>query len=206
MAITTYAELQTAVADFLNRDDLTSAIPTFISLAETQMQREIRHHKMMQRSEAEIDSRYFGLPPEWLETVRFHVAGDRTYRLELTSMDDMLQLRQANADLSGRPTHFAHIGEQLEVYPTPDGTYDVELLYYEKIPALSESNTSNWLLADHPDAYLYGALMQSAPYLSEDARMQVWSTLYAGAVASINTETRKARYSGSGMRMRINSY
>lgn len=206
MAITTYAELQSAVADFLNRDDLTSVIPTFISLAEAQMQRVIRHHKMMNRAEAEIENRYFALPADWLETARFHVRGDRTYRLELTSMDDMLQLRQANADLTGRPSHFAHIGDQLEVYPTPDGTYSVELLYHQKIPALSVSNTTNWLLTDHPDVYLYGALMQSAPYLDDDQRMQVWSTLYGNAVQAVNQESKKARYSGSGMRMRINTY
>ena len=206
MAITNYTELQSAVADFLNRDDLTSVIPTFISLAEAQMQRVIRHHKMMNRAEAQIENRYFALPADWLETARFHVRGDRTYRLELTSMDDMLQLRQANADLTGRPSHFAHIGDQLEVYPTPDGTYSVELLYHQKIPALSDSNTTNWLLTDHPDVYLYGALMQSAPYLDDDQRMQVWSTLYGNAVQAVNQESKKARYSGSGMRMRINTY
>lgn len=206
MAITTYAELQSAVADFLNRDDLTSVIPTFIDLAEAQMQRTIRHHKMMQRAEAEIDTRYFVLPSDWLQTARFHLKGDRTYRLELTSMDDMLQLRQANADITGRPSHFAHIGEQIEVYPSPNGTYDVELLYYKKIPALSASNTTNWLLTDHPDVYLYGALLQAAPYLDDDQRIQVWSTFYGNAVQAITQESQKARYSGAGMRMRINTY
>ena len=206
MAITNYTELQSAVADFLNRDDLTSVIPTFISLAEAQMQRVIRHHTMMNRATAQIDTRYFVLPSDWLETARFHLIGDRTYRLELTSMDDMLQLRQANADISGRPSHFAHIGDQLEVYPSPSGTYNVELLYHQKIPALSASNTTNWLLTAHPDVYLYGALMQSAPYLDDDQRMQVWSTLYGNAVQAVNQESEKARYSGAGMRMRINTY
>lgn len=206
MPITNYTELKSAVADFLNRDDLTSVIPTFISLAEAQMQRVIRHHKMMQRSEAEIDTRYFALPSDWAETVRFHVIGDRTYRLELTSLDDMLQLRQANGNPTGIPTHFAHVGEQLEVYPTPSGTFDVELLYFKDIPALSDSNTTNWLLTDYPDVYLYGALMQSAPYLDDDQRMQVWSTLYGNAVQSINQESKKSRYSGAGMRVRINTY
>lgn len=205
MAITTYAELQTAIADFLNRDDLTSAIPTFIDLAEAQMQREIRHYKMMQRSTAPIDTRYSALPSGWLETVRFHIVGDQSYRLELTSMDDMLQLRTADS-ATGRPTHYAHIGSSLEVYPTPDEAYTAELLYYEKIPALSDSNTSNWLLEQAPDAYLYGSLLQSAPYLRDDARAQVWTSFYAGAVASVNNESDRARFGGSGLRMRVNSY
>lgn len=205
MAITTYDELKAAIADFLNRDDLVSVIPTFISLAEAQMQREVRHYKMMQRATAPIDSRYTAVPGNWLETIRFHVVGDQSYRIENTSMDDILQLRTANPT-AGRPTHYSHIGDQLEVYPTPDGTYTSELLYYEKIPALSDSNTTNWLLQDAPDAYLYGSLLQSAPYLREDTRSQVWTPLYAGAVASLNNQSEKARYGSAGMRMRINSY
>ena len=206
MTITNYTELKAAIADWLLRDDLTAVIPSFIALAETQMQREIRHHKMMQRSEAEIDTRYFVLPNDWIETVRFHVSDDRPTRLELTSMDDMLQLRELNANTSGRPTHYAHIGDQLEVFPTPSGVFDVELLYYQKIPTLSDSVATNWLLTDYPDAYLYGALMQAAPYLDNDQKMQVWAGLYGSAVNSINAESKKARYSGAGMRIRINSY
>jgi hypothetical protein len=206
MTITNYPTLKAAIADWLLRDDLTAVIPSFIALAETQMQREIRHHKMMQRAEADIDTRYFALPSDWLETARFHVTGDRPSRLELTSMDDMLQMRQMNGNTSGRPTHYAHIGEQLEVFPTPGALYNVELLYFQKIPPLSDGNATNWLLTDYPDVYLYGALMQAAPYLDDDAKMQVWAGLYGSSINSINAESKKARYSGAGMRMRINSY
>ena len=206
MSITTYTALKTAIADFLNRDDLTSIIPTFISLAESQMQREIRHHRMVKRSDGQIDSRYSPVPTTWLETIRLHIVGNDSYRLELTSLDDMLQLRENTAGIAGRPTHYAHIGENIEVFPNPDGEYDIEMLYYEKIPALSDSNASNWLLEVAPDAYLYGALVQAAPYLQDDARMQVWGGLYAGAVAGVNTEAERARFGGSSVRLRIRSY
>ena len=205
MAITTYAELKSAIADFLNRDDLTSVIPTFIAAAESQMQREVRHYKMMQRSTAPIENRYTQVPGRWLETIRFHVTGDKSYRIESTSMDDMLQLRERGS-ATGRPTHYAHIGETIAVYPTPDTAYTSALLYYEKIPALGDTVTTNWLLQDAPDAYLYGALVHSAPYLQEDARIQVWGSLYAVAVQSVNSQSEKARFSGSGMRVRISSY
>jgi hypothetical protein len=206
MTITNYTELKAAIADWLLRDDLTAVIPSFIALAEAQMQREVRHHKMMQRAEADVDTRYFVLPSDWLETARFHVTGDRPTRLELTSMDDMLQLRELNANSTGRPTHYAHIGEQLEVFPTPGATYNMELLYFQKIPVLSDAAPTNWLLTDHPDAYLYGALVQAAPYLDDDQRLTVWGGLYGSTVNSINAESKKARYSGAGMRIRINSY
>jgi hypothetical protein len=206
MAITTYAELKTAIANWLNRDDLTSAIPDFITSAEAQMQRDVRHYKMMQRSTAPIDSRYTAVPPTWLETVRFHLVGDKSYRLELTSMDDMLQLREERGGTSGRPTHYAHIGDSLEVFPTPDAEYDAELLYYEKIPVLSDSNTTNWLLEFAPDLYLYGSLVHSAPYLKDDERIQVWATLYTTALQGLNNQSESARFGGSGIRMRVRAY
>jgi len=206
MAITTYAELKSAVSDFLNRDDLDAVVPTFISLAEAQMQRELRHPRMMQRSVGQIDSRYSPVPEYWLETIRFHISTPESRRLELTSLDDMMQLRTEARGERGTPTHYAHVGETLEVFPTPDAEYDIELLYYRKIPTLSDSNASNWILEIAPDAYLYGALVQSAPYLKDDGRVQVWGGLYAGAVQAVNAEGDKQRFGGSGMRMRIRSY
>lgn len=206
MAISTYAELKSAIADFLDRDDLTAVIPTFIYAAEKQMEKEIRHPRMMRRSEGQIDSRYSPVPPTWLETIRLHISGVNSYRLELTSLDDMLQLRERYNGVAGRPTHYAHFGENIEVFPNPDAEYDIELMYYEKLPVLSDSNTSNWLLEIAPEAYLYGALVHSAPYLKDDARLQVWGSLYAGAVAGVNKQAEKARYGGSGLRMRLQTY
>ena len=160
----------------------------------------------MRRSEGQIDSRYSPVPSTWLETIRLHITGNPSYRLELTSLDDMLQLREQTGGGSGRPTHYAHFGENIEVFPNPDTEYDIELMYYEKIPSLSDSNTSNWLLEVAPEAYLYGALVHSAPYLKDDARMQVWGALYAGAVAGVNKQANKAKYGGSGIRMRVWAY
>jgi hypothetical protein len=206
MAITTYTELKSTIADFLNRDDLTAVIPTFISLAEAQMEREVRHYKMQKRSEGQIDTRYSQLPADFLEPVRFHLDDGYSTRLELLSLDDMLQYRMESADAQGKPRYYAMSGEAIEVFPTPDTTYSGELLYYAELEPLSDSNASNWLLEMSPDAYLYGALMQSAPYLKDDARMAVWSMLYSGAVAGTNLQSDKAKSGGSGLRLKIRSY
>jgi hypothetical protein len=205
MTITNYTQLKSAVADFLNRDDLTAVIPTFIALAESQMEREIRHYRMVQRASGQIDSRYSEIPNGWLETIRFHIAGTEETRLELTSLDDMMQLREIS-NYPGKPTHYAHVGTTFEIYPTPDGEYEIQLMYYEAVPRLSDSVTNNWLLEVAPDAYLYGALVQATPYLKDDERLQVWGGLYAGAVRAVNEDNERARFGGSGIRMRIRSY
>jgi hypothetical protein len=205
MSIASYSALKTTIADFLDRDDLAAVIPTFISLAEAQMEREIRHYRMVQRSSGQIDSRYSEIPNGWLETIRFHIAGNQETRLELTSLDDMMQLRELS-NTPAKPTHYAHVGTTFEIYPTPDTEYEIQLMYYEQIPKLSDSNASNWLLEIAPDAYLYGALVQAAPYLKDDARIAVFGGFYSGAVQAINDDNERARFGGSGIRMRIRSY
>jgi hypothetical protein len=94
-------------------------------------------------------------------------------------------------------------GAQFELYPVPDDIYTGELLYFAKIPALSDAATTNWLLTDSPDAYLYGALVHSAPYLKDDARIQVWAALYQSAIDNLNASSDNARHSGTGLRMKI---
>jgi hypothetical protein len=113
--------------------------------------------------------------------------------------------RDAGLNQTGKPKFYAHVGETFELYPTPDQTYNIELVYYQSIPALSDSNTSNWLLTIAPDAYLYGALMQAAPYLGEDERVQVWNGLYVSAVSAINAVNERTRLSGTSLRMRLSA-
>ena len=206
MAITTYAELQTSIANWLNRDDLTTVIPDFISLTEAGINRSLRHYKMINRVDATLDSRYVQMPADWMETVRFSITSGNTYKIELISRDDMLEYRQNTADVSGRPRFYANIGDTIEVFPTPDADYQMQLQYYAKTPELSATNASNWLLASAPDIYLYGALVQAAPYLNDDARTQTWAALYASAMQSLQKASDDTRFAGSGLRMRVTSY
>jgi len=206
MAITTYDELKASIATWLNRDDLTAVIPDFITLAESSINRDLRHYKMVQRSDATLDSRYIQTPADWLETLRFSITSGTTFRIEPTSIDDLVQLRAAANNISGRPRFYANAGNELEVFPTPDAEYTMQLMYYGKTPELSGTNTFNWLLQDAPDAYLYGALVQSAPYLNDDNRTSVWASLYSNAIQSLQRSSDETRFARSGLRMRASGY
>ena len=205
MSITSYSELKTAIADFLNRDDLASVVPTFITLAESSIQRRIRHWRQEKRSTITLDAQYEALPADFLEAIRFYVTSNGTNPLEPISQADMLDRKQLAQDTSGRPRFYAMTAGQFELYPVPDGSYDAEIYYYSRIPALSDVAPTNWLLEYFPDVLLYGALVHSAPYLKEDARIQIWSALYQEAVDSINVSSQQAKF-GSGQRLKIRSY
>ena len=145
MAITNYTELKSSIANWLNRDDLTTVIPDFISLAEADMERKIRHWRMEQRSTASLDARYTQVPQGFLEAVRFHLDVDER-PIELLTPLTLQQRRQSNADTKGKPQFYAIIAGQIEIWPTPDATYTGELYYYTRIAPLTDSAPTNWVL------------------------------------------------------------
>ena len=206
MALTNYSELKTSIADFLNRDDLTTVIPDFISLAEAQMNREVRHYRMEKRATALLDTQYTALPTDFLQPIRFLFTGSDVSTLEQASALEISKLREANNDTTGTPTTYSILDSSIEVFPKPDATYTLELLYYEKINALNNGSPTNWLLTNYPDAYLYGALLHTAPYLQEDSRIQTWAALYQKAISDINSESERSKTSASGRRIKIRSY
>ena len=204
MALSNYTGLKASIADFLNRDDLTSVIPDFVSLAEAQINRDIRHWKMEARSSGQQDpaDEYMQIPADWVETIRLHLTGTGTSVVNLVSRDAMADKRAAQENAAGTPRMYTHANGQFQLFPTPDATTNFELLYYQKIPSLI-TNTDNWLLLEAPDVYLYGALLHSAPYLAEDARLAVWAQLYSAAIQRLNQTSEDAMFSGSGLTLKV---
>ena len=204
MALNTYTALKASVADFLNRDDLTAVIPDFIALAEAQINRDIRHWKMEARSSGQQSSgdEYMQIPADWVETIRLHLTGTGTTVVNLVSRDSMADKRSAQEDTTGTPIMYTHADGQFQLYPTPSTDTDFELLYFQKIPSLI-SNSDNWLLLEAPDVYLYGALLHSAPYLAEDQRVAVWAQMYSASVQRLNEVSEDARFSGSGLKLKV---
>jgi len=193
MAITTYSELKTSIANWLNRDDLTSVIPDFISLAEARIARDLRHWKQEKRVTADMDERYENLPNDWLEIQQVQLTDGG----KITSVSSsQMELYRANSNTSGKPRYMRLTADQIELYPTPDAAYEVTMQYYARIPALSDLEPDNWLLRDAPDVLLYGSLVQSAPYLVDDQRTTLWAGLYQSAVDALNTESQKAHAAG----------
>ena len=200
MSITNYSELQTSVANYLNRSDLSSIIPDLITLAEAQLSADVVARDMETRTTltTTASNAYVTLPTDMLEMMR----------LAITSSDPQQVLRYVSADelladyptgTVGKPAVFTVIGSQIQLAPIPDSAYTLELTYQQRIPALSNTNTTNWLLTQWPNAYLYGSLCAAQPFLMNDERLPVFQTLYKQAVDGINGINW---YSGSTMRVK----
>ena len=199
MTIATYSDLQTSLANWLHRSDLTALIPDFIALAEAGLSGDLQARSMEVRTTltTTAGNAYVTLPTDMLEMHRLTVQSDPVYVLSYRSPDELQQ--DYPYTTTGKPAVFAILGSEMQLAPIPDSAYTLELVYKQKIPALSDSNTSNWLLAQWPNAYLYGALCAAQPYIANDQRLPTFQALYQEAVDGINGIDW---YSGTTMKVR----
>lgn len=206
MAITNYSELKTAVADWLNRADLTSVIPDFIALAEAQINRQLRTHDMIKRATATVTDDYFSVPTDWLETNVLVNLGTKTIPMEYVDYERLNELK--GLSLTGDPRFYTMIDGKFLILPaaTSDSPANLEMSYYGKIPALSDSNTTNWLLTKSPDLYLYAALMQAEPYIKNDERVGLWATAMQNSMENMRLEGERSKRPSGGLNANRRSF
>jgi len=203
MSYTNYTDLQASVAGYLGRSDLTTEIPDFIRFAELRLARELRTRQMLNSATAPTianDART-ALPTDFLEIRDLFVQG--TPRRPLTYMSPSAFSREARADIVGLPVFYTILASEFKFAPIPDAAYTLEILYYAKPTFLSTANASNVFLANYPDALLYASLIEAEPYLINDARSQLWATLYDRAIKNISDADQGGEYSGIPLQMKI---
>jgi hypothetical protein len=208
MSLSNYTDLQASVTNWLRRDGDTTLVataPDLIVLAEAQFNRDIRHRRMETTATLTFTaaSDLLALPTDYIET---RTAVVQTNPLTLMTFVSQSQLA-TNWPLgsSGIPTEYTVVGSNLKVGQTPDSAYDVELTYMQKIPDLA-TNSTNWLMTNHPDMYLYGALLQAAPFLSDDERVPVWGAFYDRAREGLKLDATRSSFSGGPMYTRVGVY
>ena len=203
MALASYNDLKSSIADWLNRDDLTAVIPDFITMAEAQLERKLPVERMVKRSTATIDTPFSAVPSDFVSPKSLVLTSTApVQQLEFLSEDE-LDAKKTVYRSTGKPQYFTVIGTQFEVLPPPDGEYTAELTYVATLPKLSDSNPSNWILARHPDAYLYGSLLQAAPYLRDDERVGLWTQLYAQVIEDMLVQDSRAAVSQGRVSMKV---
>lgn len=201
MSVTTYSELQTAVQNWLDRatTEIQARAPEFIALAEAKMNRVLRVRQMESKTSDTMSSSSIALPSDWVafKSIWYEVSGER---VELTNITPQEYVRFDDGS-TDYPTGYYIAGSNVYFFPDSNGDYTVGYIYYQKIPALTDSNTTNWLLTAHPDAYLYGALLESAPYLKEYPEIQIWMTAFSAVIEQMKKADRDVM-SGAPLRMR----
>jgi hypothetical protein len=203
MALATYSDLQTSVANYLGRSDLTSQIPDFISLAELRLSRDVRTRRMLKTvtTTMVVNDATVGLPTDFLSIRDVFIQG--LPRTVVSYLSPSAFSSNSRADQQGLPVFYTMRGNELEFAPKPDSAYTLQMLYYSKPTELSSTTTTNEFLANYPDALLYASLLEAEPYLMNDPRTQTWSSLYNQAITRINTSDEESEFSGVPLVMTV---
>lgn len=187
-----YSDLQTAVANFLNRSDLYASIPVFIAMTESSMNRRLRVREMIVRAQdVSVASEFQAVPTDFSGPISMTLSTGEV--LDNMSPDEINFQKYRNASLGGTPTAYAVVGGQFQFNPIPSGTTPLTAVmsYWGNLPALSAGNPSNWLLAEYPDAYLYGALCEAGMFMvGGDRRLPAWEARHHEILDQIEASDR----------------
>jgi hypothetical protein len=205
VSISTVGELKTAVANWLARGDLTARIPEFMALLDADLRRNLRKRNTRAPFTLSTNPQTLGAIGD-LRAIRYNTS---TLQCPLTivSYAALADLRRSG---SGMPAYAAVLGTsggdpELHVDVTPDTPYVMEIVYYEVYTLLSSlSDASNpTILLNNPDLYLYGTLLQSAPYLEHDDRIAVWQGLYQKALDDENVLRERIEFTAAPLQMAL---
>jgi hypothetical protein len=196
----TYSGLKASIADWLMRGDLTAAIPDFIAMAEADMSRRLAAEddngapprEMIAYAQSPISQEFETTPADFMGARAAFLDG-ATAPLDYTTVEDIARRKALYPSSTGNPTAYTALGAMFQFWPAPAAEIQINLFYVQRIASLNGSITTNWLLTQHPDCYLFASLMQSAPYLKNDDRVAVWQSRYDRTIASIRLAGRRAQ-------------
>ena len=201
MAINSYSTLQTAVSNWLDRNDLTDRVPEFISLAEATFNRVLRLRAMETTvsDTTPSGSKEDALPTGYLQMREIHLATSPVVSLAYITPEIMYRIRAGST--SGKPNSYTIVGDNILFGPTPDDAYSYSMTYYKSFDALADNTPTNWLILNAPDLYLYGTLLQAEPFLMNDERVPLWERGVRQVINDLQQQDDKDRHSGSEMRV-----
>jgi hypothetical protein len=205
MSISTYAELRTAIASYLNRSDLTGYIPDFISLgiqrinyggSDPYPSQPLRVPAMQANETGTITSSSIAFPAGFLEPIRIAgTSNGQTWTLNYVSPAEFSGYEESSA----LPSVYTYLENSIKTGGTGAASYKLD--YYEAFDALTADADTNWLLTNAPSVLLYAALVESAPFLMADDRISGWFGLYKSAIAALNRTTM--RQGGGSLAVRV---
>ena len=204
MALTTYTELKTSLANWLNRSDLTAEIgDDFIKLTEADLNSKLRVRAMIAQVNITVNAETAALPTDFLQIRNFYILSGQT-KTPLVYTTPASMDTTSGTSTTGKPTTFTILGDTLRFSPKPDATYTAVMNYFKKFPALTSTNATNYILASHPAIYLYGSLFHAANFLGgiNPQQVQTWQQMYATALERLELNDREDEYNGSPLQVR----
>ncbi len=194
MAISTYSELKEAVINWSHRNDLDLLIDDFIRLAEVDMFKNNTAHESLQtRAMEEISTATMSADavalPDGFKQMRNLRFTDSTGGDLISKTPDTIKRRSG----TGRPCFFS-VTTELQFDITPDQAYIIEMSYFRIPDPLTSSNTTNFILTNNPDIYLFGTLWELFSHAQDTEQRDYYYNAYSQAIDGANQEAQEGRY------------
>ncbi len=198
MALDTYTGLVEAIGGWLNRGTtLDARIPDFIRLTESRLNKILDDPEMEVTSTATSSGQYLALPSDFgeLRTIRIG-----NYRLSQNTAADFSGF---STSVGGIPRVYSISDGQLAFAPIPATGSGVSITYIRRVPALTATAPTNWMLSLAPEVYLYGSLLAAEGYLMNDERLPMLKSAYEEAIGDLRADASRRRWGAAPLAPRI---
>ena len=194
MALDSYTGLKAEIYAFMARAELADQADTFIDLFESWANRNLRVRQMENEAYATA-AEFLPLPTDYvgLRDVQVQSSPRRQLQYVTPEYADMV----ASDASTGDPRYYTIVGNQLRLVPSPSSADDVRISYWQTITPLDDTNTTNWLLQEYPDAYLWGALFNARAYITDEQRAVYVKAMWDQVVSEIQSAGKKSNLGGS---------
>lgn len=198
MSISSYSDLQTAVANWLHDDSLTTIIPDFITLGEKRIHREVRCRDNEAALSVAIASGVAAIPADYVELKYAYIDMTPVRVLERTTARKIFEQYPTRA-ASGTPKMIASDNGNFIFGCYPSSNWTVKGTYYKTLTTVDTS--WNTLATNNSDLYLFAALAEAADYVNDEASLAKWNGKYQKVLNDINSQEQAERGSGSPLRV-----
>lgn len=188
-----YTDLQRLVAAYMDRDDLDDRLPVFIALGENRLNRLLRTVNQEFRSIWMIDSESWDMPDDFRRLRKIHIEGmpDRPLT-EINPQSAAFNFSGA----AGIPSCYYIEGRTISFAPPPADETQFRVTYWRRVPPLTATEDTNWLLQEHGDIYLFAALLEACLYIRDPEGVALCSDKLDEAIAELRRESREDRHGG----------
>lgn len=194
--LTSYANLQTMVADALGRGDLKTVIPVCVTLAEAKLAKD-RRVRNLSTATYSITGDDIAVPSGFRTLESWYHDGDTYFGdIQIVGAGELGNLK-GRYGTSGPPAYAAILNGTFRFAPAPGETYSTKMTYWQGLTALSAG--ANWLFTGHPDVYMYATMIEAEPWLDDAGRSRIpgWSAKLEGALENLHQEVWDDQWSGA---------
>jgi hypothetical protein len=206
-----YTEIKTVALSYADRTDqeVLDRMDDFLRIVESRINRKLKVSKMSIRSVidltlADTDQEYFALPSDFggLRDIEIQTDSARKTMKYINPEQMNNRVTAGNLSNAGRQIYYTIVAQQLQVYP-PTNEGNLEIIYYQRLVPLSDSDTTNWMSNDNPDCYIFGLLVEISSFAKDAETATLWDTRFSSTIDEIDTDDAETRWSGPSLETKV---